>query len=559
MRRRLFLIYSILCCCYALGYQQGTSGFRRRRALGRKRSRRDARMSREDAAAAAASAGAIDELVQARSTARAQRLFAEADAYKAQLERLGVALQDRAGGKTEWSWVKDAAVGEGEVRASQPTTAGVLALAHAAARDSGRHNVTMDAASRALDKLVNGTEGSDLHGRKAADAAFLFALAGVRCGDLFDRLAHDTEMELLRFGLRKSCRFQDILTMCERLAIAGVSSDSSVFGTAWSIIEARGEAGKVDLGVQSASWGLSSPHATRPLVHLFRHGARNHRTSTSPRGDFKQTADLFEDPLRPLCVDIGCGFGTSLHALGTMAQANEAHALVNDANFLGIDLDERALSYAASMATRSGLGGRLSYVAEDCASCLETLRYYPGDINIIMSQFPTPFRAVDNRHLGNGRLPNLEDFIINPEVLLSIKKLRPAMLLFQTNAMDVSHHLAAFVEKYLCEYFEVPLSYEVNKVDDLTVIPRRQQRFEQRDARTVNRKFHVGEDWQPSEHWPLRAKNTVRRARSETEAAYEYGKKPVFRLLYQRTGTCEKATSNGGGMNGSRERERAAK
>ena len=46
----------------------------------------------------------------------------------------------------------------------------------------------------------------DMQGRKFADAAFEFAMAGVSDDALFAALAQGAEMELKRYGLRKSCR-----------------------------------------------------------------------------------------------------------------------------------------------------------------------------------------------------------------------------------------------------------------------------------------------------------------------------------------------------------------
>ena len=62
----------------------------------------------------------------------------------------------------------------------------------------------------------------ELDGRKAADAAFWWALAGVKDVELFQHLVDLTAMEVQRFGSRPSCRLKDIYQILERLAASGI-------------------------------------------------------------------------------------------------------------------------------------------------------------------------------------------------------------------------------------------------------------------------------------------------------------------------------------------------
>jgi hypothetical protein len=64
----------------------------------------------------------------------------------------------------------------------------------------------------------------ELGGRKAADAAFWFALSGIKDKDLFHRLAEIAKCELNRFGQRPSCRSKDVHQILERFAAAGLKS-----------------------------------------------------------------------------------------------------------------------------------------------------------------------------------------------------------------------------------------------------------------------------------------------------------------------------------------------
>lgn len=69
------------------------------------------------------------------------------------------------------------------------------------------------------------------------------------------------------------------------------------------------------------------------------------------------------------------------------------------------------------------------------------------------------------------------------------------------------------------------------------VVPLRLSRWREREgaaAATMAAKVHadIGEFWNPTDDWPLSAMNG-QRCRSETEAAYEHSKKPIYRLLYR--------------------------
>jgi hypothetical protein len=62
----------------------------------------------------------------------------------------------------------------------------------------------------------------ELHGRKAADAALWFALAGTNDATLYDGLVEVATSELRRFGSNPGCRAKDVLHVVERVAMAGI-------------------------------------------------------------------------------------------------------------------------------------------------------------------------------------------------------------------------------------------------------------------------------------------------------------------------------------------------
>ena len=68
----------------------------------------------------------------------------------------------------------------------------------------------------------------ELDGRKAADAAFWFALAGIQEEDIFRRLADIAARELVRFGHRSSCRTKDVFQILDRFAAAGLKRHTTL-------------------------------------------------------------------------------------------------------------------------------------------------------------------------------------------------------------------------------------------------------------------------------------------------------------------------------------------
>ncbi|MGK3740664.1 MAG: hypothetical protein ACI8RD_010089 [Bacillariaceae sp.] len=224
----------------------------------------------------------INYLVQERSQARWDSNYTGADILRHQIANFTsipsgyeIFLQDfprRDGGSTRWSLVRtttgndDGGQNYDEQYLSGPT---VLQLAHAAMgfvieenqqkieihytkQQQLNRNESLEAlvqqAKNRLEKIeqemiIQSTDDDDdnnndddpyrlstkktmvqyeLGGRKAADAAFWFALSGIKDTDLFHRLAEIAKCELNRFGQRPSCRSKDVHQILERFAAAGL-------------------------------------------------------------------------------------------------------------------------------------------------------------------------------------------------------------------------------------------------------------------------------------------------------------------------------------------------
>ncbi len=114
------------------------------------------------------------------------------------------------------------------------------------------------------------------------------------------------------------------------------------------------------------------------------------------------TSFSFADLSRPLAIDIGSGFGTSLlglayHSLQKTNQVFSSFESLNancaNCNFLGCDLSEHAVGYAKGLAARWGLSDRLMFVHMSGEELLRNVvTSYPGPILLVMLQFPTPYK-----------------------------------------------------------------------------------------------------------------------------------------------------------------------
>ena len=117
--------------------------------------------------------------------------------------------------------------------------------------------------------------------------------------------------------------------------------------------------------------------------------------------------DIFDDPMKPLIVDIGCGMGVSLLGLARFGETllksdNEIHSSCtpnfnstdwSETNLLGYDLSYLATEYANGIAKRWGLSHRLHFCVGESEKFLQNIiETYPGPIQLIMIQYPTPYR-----------------------------------------------------------------------------------------------------------------------------------------------------------------------
>lgn len=353
----------------------------------------------------------LSDLVERRAEARSRGEYQEADKLKDEIFaslRLpdGVSLQLRdlprtEGGGSTWTVLRDDAVADIE---PMPGTT-VLQLAHTAlgltiALSEARSSAST--ASSELDELVAQAKARlvqeehvrvELRGRKAADAAFWFALAGVTDVELMESLADVCSRELERFGRRSSCRAKDVYHIVQRFAAAGVRSHSELQRAATKALATKEDVSN-HIGDVSDLLNLHSDHcllmiwrfSTRQrkqkafLQSALRHWEREQQIESAGRNEtlkFKgaPTTDwpaIFKDPRRPLVVDIGCGMGLSL--LGLAQYPGEKPCSLgnwSDYNFAGVDLSGLAVGYASGLCRRWDLHDRLRFFVDDAESFMK--------------------------------------------------------------------------------------------------------------------------------------------------------------------------------------------
>ena len=332
--------------------------------------------------------------------------------------------------------------------------------------------------------------GSDLRGRKSADAAFNLALAGVQNSNhIFDSLVSIAIHELKRVGQRSSFKPKYVLQMIEKFAISGASSSTllPLYQIAAKNLELKKHT-DIEL-IHNLSNGEFGLHSDRPLLWLWRFSTRQRKINPkeiSPLNASKRIAwdDIFDEPNNNLVIDIGCGMGVSL--LNSAIRSRTKEYEINDetrevqwssCNYVGTDLNQMMTRYANGVVSRlddSNIEKCIHFFnlpAEDFLNNI--LMTYKGRVSLVMIQFPSPYRLIDsNKAAGNSQLPasTTEGFMVNESLLCIIADILKmnggcGKLLFQTKCEDV----AIFMKNVALNtgHFEcVPCSHPVLNIDE---------------------------------------------------------------------------------------------
>lgn len=286
-------------------------------------------------------------------------------------------------------------------------------------------------------KFMDPSMISEMQGRKFADAAFDFSLAGVTSTELYDLLLSGAMTEMVRYGHRKSCRAVDILQVAERLAVAGVVNQN-FFRLAAEKLQYKvmnqelQESASFTAAIDRLSSGSFNLFSDMPLLWLWRFSARQRKSGNqlsddtdsndmgkinlkgieTGEGDAFSSAEVkyctrdikknpvilpvFDDPSLPLIIDIGCGFGVSMlgsshretNLLTKSADHDESFTVIDPStststsstksstrrhNFFACDMSHRAISYATSISKRWDMHGNCKFIESDAVNFLDLI------------------------------------------------------------------------------------------------------------------------------------------------------------------------------------------
>ena len=445
------------------------------------------------------------------------------------------------------------------------------------------------------------TGSRELRGRKAADAAFWFAMAGVKDdvnmntkeGDqedihfsLFDALTFICIDELQRFGKRASCRATDVMHMVERIAASGVRSEMSIElqKVAAECLLTKKDIASSNLNdrgiITSLQRGKFHLHSEHPLLWIWRFSTRQRKQqaflkSASKHWESKSGVnitqeqssafnlesvdsalvdweEIFDDPTKPLVLDIGCGMGISL--LGLASLSNQAKQIQENSfldinwsncNFVGADLSQLAINYASSISHRWKLKGKVHFEVISAENIVqEILKSYPGEIQLVLIQFPTPFsfqEVVDDDinadeekndqnlqsvvRQGNKQLPSsaVKGFMVTKHLLDLVHKgleSSAGRLILQSNCEDVAVYMKNIAtDEVGFEAINVPCS--VDSSSDENAITMRTEKWIAKGGERA-----VGSCWSREQILPSLGS-------TETEIACEMNGIPIHRCILQ--------------------------
>ena len=284
-------------------------------------------------------------------------------------------------------------------------------------------------------QVASNLDAEMMHGRKAIDASFNLALAGVSTPWMFDQLAEQAEREVRKWGRRKSCSSMTLCQLGERLAAAGylAGANQPLYQLLGDILAERGEFETTSRALLAGTFGLE--HSLPAARWVNRASAKQSKLASTSATDFSSAADwgaavggeaalacLFADPTRPLTLDIGCGYGC-----GPLIYARSARG--EGENVLGCDLSAGGISFARGLATRWDVDHRCAFVRDDARAVLRRVREaYPGCVHRIILSCPTPYASVHDADddeeathgSGNSQLPaspRAASFLGNEEVI----------------------------------------------------------------------------------------------------------------------------------------------
>lgn len=192
----------------------------------------------------------------------------------------------------------------------------------------------------------------------------------------------------------------------------------------------------------------------RPLLWLWRFSSRQKKVqvgikSRTDCNDGINWRDVFFDANKPLVVDIGSGMGTCILGLSSIRSTGHEELRIqwSECNYAGVDLNQNFINFANGIASRGPTSrkGRVRFFCCSADDFLLKLQTYPGMIELMMVNFPSPYR-LEAGERGNLQLSSVENFMVTNKMfeiigVLAGKQARGSYFLFQTKCEDVAVYL----------------------------------------------------------------------------------------------------------------------
>ncbi|KAL7548383.1 hypothetical protein ACHAWF_011665 [Thalassiosira exigua] len=322
--------------------------------------------------------------------------------------------------------------------------------------------------ARQAEQRLKLTLGSDLRGPASSDTCFNFALAGVQhFSILFRTLVCIGTHELKRTGHRASFPVKNILHMVEKFAASDMHGEHALdlYHIAGVCLEKKGysDASLIE-SLKNGSFGF---HCNRPLLWLWRYSSRQKKVSLAHFSPAQKKSEnnvdwdkIFYDTRKPLVIDVGSGTGSSLLNLSSLkANVHDSSNMYDDTlqipwcdvNYAGADLNKALVNFASGIISRDAQrSGRAHFFHQSAEDFLTEVQSYPGNLALIMINFPSPYRLED-AGTGNSQLPSKysNQFMVTKKVLTLVAELllkkssrsNEGLFLFQTKCEDVILHV----------------------------------------------------------------------------------------------------------------------
>lgn len=199
---------------------------------------------------------------------------------------------------------------------------------------------------------------------------------------------------------------------------------------------------------------------------------------------------------------------------------------------LGVDLSNLSINFAKSIVSRWDLKGKAHFAHGSAEEVVEYLKTYPGDVKLVMLQFPTPYRfdttpadgmeSVVNQGKCNQQLPSdaFSGFMVTRRLLqLSRNVLNESdgKLLLQSNVEDVAVHMRDIAQ--MEEFHPIPAPTYVDETPTTKDLPQRTIKWINSGGDRANGKIWSSESFLPA----LGA--------TETEIACTLNGTPIHRIL----------------------------